>query len=295
MIGAGNDEEQIVAIAVGQMRASSRFQIVSQVMQGARFADLADYVPVPIRSQARKILTECAETGISVWPLTCPEYPAHLRHIADPPSALYISHRGGPLAISQSTIAVVGRRAATVHSCLIASALAQELADAGVTIVSGLALGIDGAAHRGALQSELSCPTVAVLAHGLDRTYPPSHAGLARQILAAGGALISEYPPGVQPMRHHFLARNRIIAGLSRGVVVMQAGARSGSLVTAQCAADYGRDVFVLETGGDLEERAGCEELLAQGAIAVQSAKDVLAEYGLLKRLLVVDVPGIAS
>jgi DNA processing protein len=156
------------------------------------------------------------------------------------------------------------------------------LAHAGLTVISGLALGIDGAAHRGALQSGISCPTVAVLAHGLDRVYPPTHSGLARQILDAGGMLLSEYAPYIDPMKHHFLARNRIIAGLSRGVVVIEAGARSGSLVTANFAADYGRDVFVLSASDrDPDRRQGCQSLIEQGAIPITSAGDVLREYGL--------------
>jgi DNA processing protein len=120
-----------------------------------------------------------------------------------------------------------------------------------------------------------------VLAHGLDRVYPSSHQGLARQIVAAGGLLVSEYPPGTEPLKHHFLARNRIIAGLSRGVVIVQAGARSGSLVTAQFAADFGRDVFIVSPEEGDERYAGGGVMLEQGAIAISSAREVLSEYGM--------------
>jgi DNA processing protein len=111
--------------------------------------------------------------------------------------------------------------------------------------------------------------------------YPPTHIGLAREILDAGGIIVSEYPPGVEPMKHHFLARNRIIAGLSRGVLVVQAGARSGSLVTANFAADYGRDVFVLEGSPEEERSMGGASLIEQGAVSISSAAEILREYNL--------------
>ena len=172
-------------------------------------------------------------------------------------------------------------RSASIDVCRRATEIAKDIAAAGITVVSGLALGIDGAAHRGALDSKIECATIAVLAHGLDRVYPPSHLGLAREIVSSGGIIISEYAPGVEPLKHHFLARNRIIAGLSRGVLVVQAGARSGSLVTANFAADYGRDVFVFDDNVPGDASSGGSSLIDQGAIAVRSARDILAEYGL--------------
>jgi DNA processing protein len=167
--------------------------------------------------------------------------------------------------------------------CHVASELGQQLAQGGVTVVSGLALGIDGAAHRGSLASSSVLPTIGVLAHGLERIYPPSHEGLARQIVESGGALVSEYPPGTEPMKHHFLARNRIIAGLSRGVVVVEAGVRSGSLVTAQFAADFGRDVFVVTQSEVGDRNAGGDSMIEQGAHPIRSAAEVLREYGLVR------------
>jgi DNA processing protein len=151
-----------------------------------------------------------------------------------------------------------------------------------VCVVSGLALGIDGAAHRGALTAPGSCPTIAVVAHGLERTYPPSHTTLADSIVERGGAIISEYPPGTEPLKHHFLERNRIVAGLSLGVVVIQAGERSGSLVTARFAAEYGRDVFVLEAEDDDARCSGGANLIEEGAIPIAGAREVLQEYGAL-------------
>jgi DNA processing protein len=149
-------------------------------------------------------------------------------------------------------------------------------------VVSGLALGIDGAAHRGALTVSRECPTIAVVAHGLERTYPPSHSSLADAIVERGGAILSEYPPGTEPFKHHFLERNRIVAGLSLGVVVIQAGERSGSLVTARFAAEYGRDVFVLEAEEDDTRCSGGANLIEEVAIPIAGAREVLQEYGVL-------------
>jgi DNA processing protein len=285
--------EQILSIAVGLLRQTERYQCVAQVREAGSFSIVKDHVPAAQMHRAAAILERCGFLGIEIWPLTSLRYPQLLRHIDDPPSGLYVRHNGKVSSISEAALAVVGKRSATVESCLLSTEIAKELAASGVCIVSGLALGIDAAAHRGALQSArassnvpcstVPCSTVAVLAHGLDRVYPPTHAGLAQQILEAGGALISEYPPGVEAMRHHFLARNRIIAGLSRGVVVIQAGAKSGSLVTARCAADYGRDVFVLQDVNRRDDEAGGTGLLEQGAIGISSARDVLREYRLLQ------------
>jgi DNA processing protein len=128
----------------------------------------------------------------------------------------------------------------------------------------------------------VECPTIAVVAHGLERTYPSSHTSLADTILERGGALVSEYPPGTEPLKHHFLERNRIVAGLSLGVVVIQAGERSGSLVTARFAAEYGRDVFVLEVEGADPACSGGAHLIEEGAIPIAGAREVLHEYGVL-------------
>lgn len=272
-------QERELAVAVSLAKPAARYALTRHVVETGSFLSVAMHVNSSVLHEARAILEQCAELRLRVLPVTSPEYPELLRHIDGPPSVLYLRCAVSVSASNQQCLAVVGRRAAGVDTCLHATRIAHELAQAGCTVVSGLALGIDAAAHRGALQVQRDCSTIAVLAHGLDRVYPPTHVGLAKQIVDAGGILISEYPPGVQPMRHHFLARNRIIAGLSRGVVVVEAGARSGSLVTAQFAADYGRDVFVVEGGSDEEARQGSESLLAQGAIPVTRAQEVLAEY----------------
>jgi len=223
----------------------------------------------------------CDANDITPVSFLSEEYPVALGEIPDPPAVLFQRSCSSSTVKDALCVGVVGTRAASVEMCHRASELGAELVAGGVSVVSGLALGIDGAAHRGAIQGDLACPTIAVLAHGLDHIYPPSHRSLAEAIIASGGALISEYPPGVKPFKHQFLARNRIIAGLSRGVIVVEAGARSGSLVTARFAADFGRDVFVMDVATSDERVAGGVSLIEQGASQITSARDVLIEYGL--------------
>ncbi len=273
--------ELLFAVAVGQFKESKRYQATQAVVASSSFKVVESLLSRVELERAREIVALCGELNLEVWPITSARYPLQLREISAPPPVIYVHTLYPEQELPVQAVGVVGTRAASVETCHKTSELSASLARAGLTVVSGLALGIDGAAHRGALQSGLNCPTIAVLAHGLDRVYPPSHIGLAREILDAGGAIVSEYAPGVEPMKHHFLARNRIIAGLSRGVVVVQAGARSGSLVTANFAADYGRDVFVVEGVHGEEQGLGGAALIEQGAIAISSAGDVLNEYGL--------------
>ena len=278
-----DSRELELAVAVGQLKENRRHELTGAVLETKSLEIAERFIGEGERQRAREILAQCTDLGVEIWPITTPAYPVLLREINSPPTVLYAKRFHAGHSLPSASLGVVGTRAASIEMCQCASEIAHMLAEAGLTIVSGLALGIDGAAHRGALQAENTCPTVAVLAHGLDRVYPPTHTGLARQILDSGGMLLSEYAPYVEPMKHHFLARNRIIAGLSRGVVVIEAGARSGSLVTANFAADFGRDVFVLNAGGhDAERREGCQSLLEQGAIPIESARDVLGEYGLV-------------
>lgn len=274
-------QETLCAVAVSQFSESKKYQATQVVRQAASFEPIEALLSRAERAAALSILENCSALNLTIVPLTSPSYPLALREIPAPPPALYLHSMKREFCIPAQAIGVVGTRAATIEVCRQASEISARLAGAGMTVISGLALGIDGAAHRGALQAELACPTIAVLAHGLDRIYPPTHMGLAREILAAGGVIVSEYSPGVEPKKHHFLARNRIIAGLSRGVVVVQAGARSGSLVTANCAADYGRDVFIVSGGSDDECSSGGNALIEQGAIAISSAADVLREYNI--------------
>lgn len=275
------NEELVLAVATAMATGGRRCQLVEKANVDGSFAGINAHISAAERKQAYLVIEDSFGRGLSIITMHGAEYPAILRAIDTPPPVLFVrSQAAAPLA-QLSCVGVVGTRAASVYMCEIASEIGRDLATAGCCVVSGLALGIDGAAHRGALRAQAECPTIAVLAHGLDRVYPPSHEGLARQIVERGGCLLSEYPPGVEPMKHHFLARNRIIAGLSRGIVVVEAGARSGSLVTAQFAADYGRDVFVLKSDRGDEGNSGGICMIEQGALEVRSAADVLREYGI--------------
>jgi len=201
-------------------------------------------------------------------------FPAALAEVADPPWALWT--RGAPLALDRRWTAVVGTRVPSEDAKAAALGLGRDFAAAGVVVVSGLARGIDGQAHRGALEEGL---TVAVLGCGVDQVSPPGHQGPARRLLAAGGTLVSEYGPGEPPFGYRFVERNRIISGLSRSVVVVQAPARSGALLTADFALDQGRDVVVHRVGLAGERGAGTRHLALQGAPVVASAGDVLAMW----------------
>jgi DNA processing protein len=205
-----------------------------------------------------------------------PDYPLLLTEIFDPPPVLYVR---GRLEADEGarSVAVVGARAATPAGRALARAMSRELAAAGATIVSGLARGIDTAAHQGALDA--SGRTVAVLGCGLDRVYPPENAALARAI-EADGAIVSEFPLATPPLPHHFPQRNRLIAGWSRGVVVVEAARRSGALNTARTAADEGRDVMAVPGHPSQAAWEGTNQLLRDGAALVRDARDVAAELG---------------
>ena len=206
-----------------------------------------------------------------------PGYPPLLAELYDPPARLFL--RGGPAELlARPAVAIVGARSCSSYGGHVARELARELAAAGVVVVSGLARGIDGEAHRGALAG--GGITVAVLGCGIDRDYPRSHAGLARRI-AEEGLVVSEYPPGVEPAPWRFPARNRIIAGLARATVVVEARERSGALITADLALELGRDVFAVPGEITSALSAGTNDLLRQGAAPLLSADDVLGAIGL--------------
>lgn len=200
-------------------------------------------------------------------------YPPLLQQLSDPPPVLYLL--GRKELLSRNAVAIVGSRAATTYGRKIAFNLASKLSASMLTVVSGLALGIDAESHNGALTGEGS--TVAVLGCGLDVIYPRQNLGLFQKI-AENGVLVSEYPLGTRPEGFRFPARNRIIAGLSQGVVVVEAAKRSGSLITAQMALDYGREVFAVPGHIDSCKSEGTHWLLKQGAKLVQSAADIVEE-----------------
>ncbi len=201
-----------------------------------------------------------------------PGFPSQFAALQDPPDSLYV--RGDPACLSRPSIAIVGSRRPTAAGRETAGLFAREFVRHGLVVVSGLATGIDAAAHQGALAE--GGLTIAVCANGLDRTYPPRHAGLAEAISAAG-ALVSEFPPGTPPLQHHFPRRNRLISGLALGVVVIEARQRSGSLITARLAAEQGREVFAVPGSIHNPLARGCHRLIRDGALLVESAAEVMA------------------
>ena len=211
--------------------------------------------------------------GAVLVPIGTSRYPARLTAISSPPPVLYC--RGDPEVLDCCQIAVVGARAATRGGRERARNLAGELAACGLVVTSGLARGIDAAAHRGALDA--GGRSVAVVATGLDRIYPQSNVGLARE-LAETGAVITERASGTPPLPENFPRRNRLISGLSLGVLVVEASLRSGSLITARLAADEGREVFAVPGSVDSPLSRGCHSLIRDGAKLVESVADVLDE-----------------
>jgi len=201
------------------------------------------------------------------------DYPEALLQTADPPLLLYLD--GHRELLSRPGIAIVGSRSASPQGCDNARGLARELSRAGWCVVSGLALGIDGAAHEGALLGPGS--TIAVLGTGLDNPYPKRHQQLARRI-AREGLLVSEYPLGTAPLAANFPQRNRLIAGLTRGTLVVEAALQSGSLITARLAAEAGREVFAIPGSIHASLSRGCHQLIQQGAKLVATAQDILDE-----------------
>jgi DNA processing protein len=223
------------------------------------------------------LLDRVGELGAKIIPVTSQEYPAQLKQISSAPPILYVLGNSHCLHLPQ--IAVVGSRRMTKGGETNAVQWAQCLADAGFTITSGLAVGIDGAAHRGALLAPDSAgPTVAVMATGIDHIYPTRHRRLADQILQAGGALITEFVPGTEPLPAYFPQRNRIISGLSLGVLVIEAAVKSGSLITARYAMEQDREVFAIPGSIHNPQSRGCHLLIKQGANLVETAADIVAE-----------------
>lgn len=251
---------------------------------GASRAELARVVPQPVveRLLGEDVDAEIAaalawadQAGHHLVALSDAEYPQALLEIADPPALLYVL--GRPELLNRSAFAIVGSRNATPQGEANAEAFAAALSQAGFTIVSGLALGIDAAAHRGALRGPGS--TVAVLGTGIDRVYPPRNRDLARA-LAEQGALVSEFPLGTKALAGHFPRRNRLIAGLARGVLVAEAALASGSLITARLAAERGADVFALPGSIHSPQSRGCHKLIKEGAKLVDAVTDILDELG---------------
>ena len=227
------------------------------------------------RHVAAQALDRAARVGLSALPFNDPGYPPWLWQIADPPPVLWV--KGNAPDAHRPTVAVVGSRTATPAGLALARQLGEGLAEAGVMVVSGLARGVDGSSHEGALS--VGGTTIGVLGCGADVVYPAEHRDLTDRVAASGG-VVSELPPGTTPQAHYFPLRNRIISGLSRAVVVIEAGERSGSLITARMALEQGREVLAVP-GNVLSGRSrGCHALIKDGARLVETVSDVLDELG---------------
>lgn len=211
--------------------------------------------------------------------INSPDYPSLLKEIQNPPAEIYILGKLPENLDSRTKIAIVGTRKATGEGRLLAKNIAEKFSSQGIIIVSGLAMGIDTAAHEGALSG--GSPTIAVLACGLDSIYPRQNENLAKKIIESGGAIISEYPAGAPAMPHQFLERNRIVSGLSIATVVIEAPYDSGALVTARLAAEQGRDVFVFPGSVNHQNYKGSHKLIRDGAILVSSIEDIIEDLGL--------------
>ncbi len=220
-------------------------------------------------------LAKCRRAGVTLIPRGDPAYPPSLEEIPDPPSLLYV--RGTYEPSDQLAVGLVGSRKCTPYGIRIAEKLAASLARVGITVVSGLARGIDAAAHRGALKA--GGRTLAVVANGLASVYPPEHDELAAEV-AAKGAIISETPLTQEPIAALFLQRNRIISGLCLGIVVVEAAPRSGALSTARHAGEQNREVFAVPGPVDSLASQGCHRLIRDGAKLVETVDDILEELG---------------
>jgi len=224
------------------------------------------------RKAAELAVAVLARSGARLVTLLDKEYPSLLKEISDPPPFLYLK---GKLPNSATSIAVVGSRRASDYGISVTTRLSRELAEQGVTIVSGLALGVDAAAHRGALQ--LSGATVGVLGCGIDQIYPPENRQLYRE-MEEKGAIVSEFAPGTPPDAPNFPRRNRIISGMSRGVLVVEAAERSGSLITARFALEQGREVFAVPGNINFRASRGTNSLIKEGAKLVETVADIMGE-----------------
>lgn len=221
-------------------------------------------------------LAYCTKLGIQFVHREHPEYPELLRQIPDAPIGIFYL---GTLPTLEYRIAVVGTRRPSQYGLQVTRSIVGELVRHHIVTISGLAMGIDGAAHRETLRA--GGITVAVIASGLDVIYPRFHAGLVKEILEHGGAIVSEFPPGTQALRHHFPIRNRIIAGLAHGVLVTEAPVKSGALLTASLGLEYNRDIFAVPGPVTAETCAGTNNLIRSGANLAASAEDLLTFYHL--------------
>jgi DNA processing protein len=272
--GLGNEGLRRLLQAFGSPEAvlNATFQSLSTYVKPAVARAITDGIDQSLLQAVGKWLDDPANRILTIADA---EYPKSLLNITDPPLLLYVKGRLDLLNVP--ALAVVGSRNATAQGLRNAEAFASSSSDSGLCIVSGMAHGIDAAAHRGGLQGASS--SVAVVGTGLDRIYPAANLELAHQ-LAQYGAIISEFPLGTPPLPANFPRRNRLISGLCRGCLVVEASLRSGSLITARMALEQGRDVFAVPGSIHSPQSKGCHALIKQGAKLVESAQDILEELG---------------
>lgn len=228
----------------------------------------------PVVAKVLTIQRDCRNHQVDLMTMADADYPPSLRQIHDAPLVLYL--KGNRSIIGKPQLGIVGSRNASRAGLEHARAFAAALGPRDMLVTSGLALGVDGAAHAGALDAGF--PTIAVIGNGIDRPYPHRHRALAHRVVGHG-LLVSEYPPGTDARPAHFPQRNRIISGLSRGILVVEAGLKSGSLITARLALEQGREVFAIPGSVHNPMARGCHELIRQGAALVESVEDILQEF----------------
>ena len=272
-------------LGFSRARASALFKELRQRDPHASLTGLLHTLGVPpdalsglaAAAQAAAAAALAAGAGAGMEPIAWydPRYPALLNCVGDPPPVLWA--RGQVAVLARPAVAIVGSRAATTYALDVAARLSGDLAERGIVVVSGLARGVDSAAHRGCLDA--GGPTVAVLGSGVDRVYPPEHDLLAETV-ASSGVVVSELGPGGLPLPEHFPLRNRIISGISLAVVVVEASEKSGSLITARCAMEQGRDVMAVPGSVLTGRNRGSHGLLKDGAKVVETADDILEELG---------------
>lgn len=271
LLDAFGDVERVCRATAAELEHAGGFSLQA----AERIAAVCRHEPL-----VEQELKQAAAHGVAVVTMADVGYPPALREIHDPPLALYI--KGRLPEPDEAAVAIVGSRHASLYGLQAAQRLGYDLALRGVAVVSGLARGVDAAAHRGALRGPGR--TFAVLGNGLASVYPPEHEALADQIAESGG-LISEYPMAADPRGDHFPRRNRLISGFSRGVVVVEAAGRSGALITADCALEQGKEVFAVPGPITAVTAQGTNRLLKQGAALVTSADDILQELDLVPAL----------
>lgn len=277
-IGSATACTLLGALGLPEQIYAQRASALARQLPDALARQLAAAMPADMAAQVDSALQWVEAPGHHILTLADPTYPQSLLTIADPPILLYVN--GDPAYLQGAALAVVGARNATPGGQENARAFARHLAGNGWRVVSGLALGIDAAAHEGALDAGPGgAGTFAVMGTGIDRIYPARHRDLAHRI-AAHGALVSELPMGTGALPQHFPKRNRIVAGLARGVLVVEAAKQSGSLITARLAGESGREVFAIPGSIHSPLSRGCHALIRQGAKLVETAADITDELG---------------